>query len=194
MARDWLAGGIGFMHDKLLNRLTRLILAKTAFAQARVLAEQLMANRVDPEDLTFSPQIAGVVVTYARSFTSAQGIGALEEAFSRFDDTSLRDMHSKLVDMRNKLYAHRDFGGAQKFTIEPSGPKPYQVLVRIDLNGIPWFSPSAPEMNPQLLPEVVRLCRFQENRATSAVLDLLPHLQNGKKYPPGSYTLGVDFP
>ena len=175
--------------------MIRLVLARTAFAQTRALAESLAAASIDPESLTFSPQIAGVVVTYARSFTGGEGLGVLEEKFIKFDDVELQNMHSKLIDIRNKIYAHRDVDGVSAFTLDPSATAvPYQLLVNINAAGELAFSPSAPELNPQLLPAVIRLCRVQENRAIAAVLDLLPHLQKGKIYPPGRYTLGVDFP
>lgn len=181
--------------EKILKEILRLNLARQDFLGVKALAESLVANPVDPLTPIFRPHMAGIVTTYARSFVRNDGIGRLEEPFTDFEDEALKDTHTKLLRLRHAAYAHRDTSTVGSFTYAGLGEsKSYQLQVRIDESGSLSLCSRAPELNPQNLPNVVKLCELQSQRAHDAGVKLLTLVMNGKKYPPGTYTAGVDFP
>src|SRR5882724_3014077 len=105
---------------ELTEQFVRLNLAWLHFLQAKALAEKLIAQPIDPLDLTLSPQIAGVIVTYAKSFVGNNGIGKLGEPFTNFTDQEMSDTHNLLINLRHKLYAHRDAQAVKSFTLHSS--------------------------------------------------------------------------
>jgi hypothetical protein len=180
---------------KILKKILRLNLARQDFEGVKALAEWLIANPVDPLTPIFRPCMAGIVTTYARSFIRNDGIGRLEELFTDFDDDFLKDTHAKLLRLRHAMYAHRDTSTLDSFTYAGSDVgNSYQLRVRIDDSMVVGLCSNAPELNPENLPNVVRLCTLQARRAHDAVAKLLPLVMKGKKYPPRIYTAGVDFP
>jgi hypothetical protein len=181
---------------KLTKQLLRLNLARLHFDQAKALAEKLIAQPIDPLDSTLSPQIASIVVTYARSFGENNGIGALPELFTNFTDNEMRETHGLLINLRNKLYAHRDALVSESFTLHSSVlVEPYKLQIRFEEDGGFAFNSHAPEMYPANLPSIARLCGMQNERANAEIKKLLPVITKGKKYPVGTiYTVGVDFP
>jgi hypothetical protein len=180
---------------KLTKQLVRLNLARLHFNQAKALTEKIIAELTDPLDLTLSPQIAGVVVTYARSFGENDGIGTLPNLFTNFADTEMKETHDLLINLRNKLYAHRDALDSKLFTYHSSVlVEPYKLQIRFEENGDFACNSHAPEMYPANLPRVAQLCRLQDERAEAEIKKLLKVTTKGKKYPAGTYTVGVDFP
>jgi len=180
---------------KILKKILRLNLARQDFEGVKALAERLIANPVDPLTPIFRPYMAGIVTTYARSFIRNDGIGRLEEPFTDFDDQVLKDTHAKLMRLRHAIYAHRDSSTVGSFTYaKPDVGKSYQLQVRIDDSAVVGLCSNAPELNPENLPNVVRLCTLQARRGHDAIAKLLPLVMKGKKYPPRMYTGGVDFP
>src|SRR5205823_1087801 len=137
----------------------------------------------------------GIVVTYARSFKSNLGIGSLGNAFATFPDAILADTHRKLLALRDAMYAHRD--KSKSFTRSGQTATPlYQLQIRFENadNTAIACSSNAPELNPANLPNVVKLCEFQSNKIQTEISKLLPNITGGKRYSPGTYTVGVDFP
>jgi hypothetical protein len=179
----------------LLKRFVRLVLARQDFLAVRTLAEMLIAKPVVSEHLIFRPLMAGIVVTYARSFMSNVGIGRLDQPFRSFTDSTMANTHEKLLRCRDGLYAHRD--ASKSFTIHPSSaPDLYTPRIRIDTDDNLKFGvcANAPELNPENLPDVVRLCSLQSDRVEKEIGKLWPVLTEGKKYRRGTYTVGVNFP
>jgi hypothetical protein len=181
--------------EKILKEILRLNLARQDFLGVKALAESLVANPVDPLTPIFRPYMAGIVTTYARSFVRNDGIGRLEKPFTDFDDEALKDAHAKLLRLRHAAYAHRDTSTVRSFTYAgPDISKSYQLQVRIDDSGNFGLCSNAPELNPENLPNVVKLCALQGQRAHDTVAKLLPLVIKEKNYSPGLYTAGVDFP
>jgi hypothetical protein len=181
---------------KLTKQLARLSLARLHFNQAKALAEKIIAELTDPLDLmTLSPQIAGVVVTYARSFGENSGIGALPNIFTNFSEAEMDAIHNLVINLRNKLYAHRDALDFKPFIFHSSVVvDPYKLQIRFEENGDFACNAHAPEMYPAHLPVLIKLCHLQDERADVEIKKLMKLIANGKKYPAGIYTVGVDFP
>jgi hypothetical protein len=175
---------------QIIKRLVRLNLARQDFLGSKTLAERLVTNPVDPRDMMFRPLMAGIVVTYARAFRGNEGIGLLDDAFAKFPDATLTEIHKKLLQFRDKLYAHRDALDANVFTRHPSNSADlYQLQIRFDDGGNFSCCSNAPEVNPEHLPTIVKLCDLQAAKVNRAVVELLPHLTKGRKFKPGTYTI-----
>jgi len=179
----------------LVKKFLQLNLAREDFRAVKKLTEMFIAKPLAETDLMFRPIMAGIVVTYARSFKSNNGIGLLKEPFISFSDTVLAKTHETLLRCRNGLYAHRDI--SKSFTTDASNTvELYRLRIRIDTDENLEFAvcSNAPELNPMNLPNVVKLCSLQSGRAQAEIGKLWPVLTNGKKYRPGTYTFGADFP
>lgn len=180
-------------NQKLLS-FKRLNLADLCFKQAEALACHVRDARPDPTQLLYSPMIAGVVVTYMRPFVQSDGLGSLSGKFTTFLDPDLRDTHHQLEESRHKLYAHRDLLVAPKLQTD-DGSVPFEMRIEgQNVNKAYLLLPGAIEINPASLNHIISLCLFQQSRITEQIRKLMPSLTGGKHYPPGIYTVGVDFP
>ena len=178
---------------KILKEILRLNLARQDFIGVQRLAEKLLAHPVHPSNLIFRPLMAGIDTTYSRSFGQNDGIRPLGKSFTVFNDRSLDDTHGKLLRLRHGAYAHRDTSAVGTFTGTDTD-KSYQLQIRFDDSENPSLCSNAPELDPENLQNVVKLCSFQSQRALDAARKLLALVTKGKKYAPGTYTAGVDFP
>jgi hypothetical protein len=156
----------------------------------------MAAEHLDALSLLFTPQMAGVVVTYAKNFVSAEGFGSLQEPFTTFTDRSMQETHDKLRHFRNKLYAHRDATAAQSFIYDDvSSVVPYQMRVELRKGETTFTAlPAVPELSPTILPFVIRLCDLQSERVRAEFGRIIPLMTAGKSYKAGFYTVGIDFP
>lgn len=184
--------------DKVSKELCRLNLASQDFRSVKAMADNLIANPVPWSDYRFRPFMAGIVVTYCRSFVRNDGIGPLGKKFATFDDEIMRVTHQRLKDMRNGVYGHRDREISKSFTRDALSTKePYVFEIRFEdaENTRVSCNPNAPELNPENLSNIVKLCSLQADRVAKDITKLILSLAQGKKYPPGRMlTLGVDFP
>ena len=116
----------------LARKFRHLIITDLAFRQCKALAEHMVAEHLDANSLLFTPQMTGVVVTYAKNFVEAEGFGSLQAPFLSFTDEALQETHDKIMDARHKLYAHRDATAAKDFTYDDNSPVvPYQVGIEL---------------------------------------------------------------
>src|ERR1017187_10242539 len=94
------------------KHILRLARAEHAFYEARAMADHLLAGKYDPHGHLYHACIAGLVVSYCRPFTSAQGLGRLPAEFDQFKNVEnpelLARMHADLFVARNKIIAHFD--------------------------------------------------------------------------------------
>ncbi len=171
----------------------RLNLADLCFKQTEALAEYVRDTKPDPARLLYSPMIAGVVVTYMRPFVQSDGLGSLSREFTTFLDQDLCDMHRQLEESRNKLYAHRDLCVAP--ALQTDGGIPFQMRIEFqDVNRAYSLLPGSIDISPASMDHIIRLCLHQQSKITEQLRNLMPSLIGGKHYPPGTYTVGVDFP
>jgi hypothetical protein len=179
----------------LTKHFTRLVFADESFRQAKMLADQMITTGLDPYSNLFTPMMTGIVVTYAKNFNEANGMGPVPRLFERFADNVMQETHDKLLKARNELYAHRDVIAAKSFVYD-SVPQtsPYQLRIDIKDEGGIVALPSTPELNPEHLPFIVRLCDFQSRRIAIELGKILPLIKGDKTYKPGRYTVGLDFP
>ena len=116
----------------LVKQFKRLSIADLAFMQANELAKHMIAEQLAPLSLLFSPQMAGIVVTYAKNFVSALGIGPLHQSYSGFVDEDMQATHDRLLQSRHALYAHRDVKASKTFDYDDDSiAESYDVRIRI---------------------------------------------------------------
>jgi hypothetical protein len=149
---------------------------------------------VAKESPLYSPMMAGVVVTYSRPFVRSDWLGILPPDFSRCDDGELRSTHHDLIAARHSLYAHTDAKKACDLDLEKGSPTPFEMRITIKKAGGVDVEPGVVEMLPESLGQVVALCRHQRDRVEAEVRKLWPALTGGRRYAPGTYAVGVDFP
>lgn len=140
--------------------------------------------------------MAGVTVTYAKNFNEAEGLGPLPEFFTRFPTTDLQTAHSKLIEARNELYAHRD-ASAHRFKTDTGQLVEYPVEVTInDDNTAFLFRPRLIDIPSARVPRVKELVQFQMKRMQDDLDEKLAlTVDFGKGYKRGVvYFLGEDFP
>jgi hypothetical protein len=177
-------------------KFSRLHIADLSFRQVRALADQLTGSPIDPLALTLTPQMAGIVVTYAKNFVGANGFGPLTDLFpesAQFSDSNLAETHEKILEARHRLYAHRDAAAAAKFDYDnESQAEPYQVRISIYEDGSGFTArPNVPELNPAILPSISTLASFQIERIANELKRLWPSVAAHGSFKPGmTYTLG----
>ena len=184
------------INPELPRRFSRLCIADLSFRQCKALSEHMLKEHLDVSCPAFSPQVAGIVVTYAKNFVAGAGFGPLGSSYGKFPEASLQETHDLLIEMRNKVYAHRDVLAAKTFKYEDSRrPDPYEVRLEIR-EGEPGFTlfPNIPDLITSHLPFIIRLCEFQIERIGDEFRRILPLMTTGKNYQAGVYTIGVDFP
>lgn len=181
-------------------KFSRLHIAALSFRQVRALSDQLSTSSIDTSALTLTPQMAGIVETYAKNFVGATGFGALTDLFpefAQFSDSGLEATHKKILEARHKLYAHRDALAAANFDYDnESEAEPYQVRISIYADGSGFTArPNVPELNPEILPLVSNLASFQIERIGHELKRLWLRLVEGGAFKPDmTYTLGNVIP
>src|SRR5260370_13371252 len=118
----------------------RFAFAKTAFLHAQAGTKILLSSNGEYTDLHHC-LVAGIVTSYARPFMSANGLGRLPKMFDENlpildGQFALQPVHEKLMEMRNKLYAHLDRGHLAKMTEDrPDSPALDDVLLEFSEAG-----------------------------------------------------------
>lgn len=148
------------------------------------------------EDDLYPPMIAGVVVTYSKNFNSASGLGPLPSAYLKFPTQELRTAHEKILESRNRLYAHRDLSYEGR-TRTMKSREPYSVEVTISHDSTAFlFQPIMVDISPGRMDKIADLLRFQMSRLQEELDRKLAKVVDfSKGYKQGKvYLLGKDFP
>lgn len=180
--------------EAVLLAFKRLNVACFCFERAGALAQHMADTNLAKESPLYSPMMAGVVVTYARPFVPCYGLGSLPVEFSRLADVDLKSTHDDLIAARHRLYAHTDAEKARDLKLKGGSPPPFETRVTIKEAGGFDVEPGVVEALPESLGQIAALCRHQRDRVEAAVRKLWPALTGGRKYAPGNYVVGVDFP
>lgn len=183
----------------------RLDLACICFRQVIAVAEHLLQLGIGPQmekAALYSGCMAGIVVTYAKPFVSANGLGELHGKYERgFPSELLAEAHRDLLEFRNILYAHRDllkaasiqFGNACEIpafesiiVIGRSSKNPEKASIRSE--------PCLPDISEADLPSIIDLCNFQLGRIGKDAIRLLENMAGPHCYAPGIYVVGKNYP
>jgi hypothetical protein len=185
--------------EKKTNELRRLTLAMRCFRGASELCKHAIELQLTENDPLYSPCLTGIVVTYARPFSGADGIGTLSSNFTNFADPDFSSADRELCLARQRFHAHYDAIRVHDLEIrDHTELEPYATNVefRADADGkvriYPWVN--VPEITPDSLPGLEKLFSFQMDRVFAAQTAVLKSLASGKSYGIGKYTLGIYFP
>lgn len=185
----------GELQQKRILFAKRLFMAEPSMHQAAELAKFTKDHNIGRLPDVFAPIMAGICVVYARPFLRADGLGPLDEKYSRLNDATLQDTHNDLIRNRHHFYAHRDF--LKTRALDPvSGTSRDMHSVHLLFDGRGSYS--AATMDPMYrdinLTEIIRLAEFQRQRIATERHKVIDKLNRGRILPKGSYELGKDFP
>jgi hypothetical protein len=148
-----------------LDQLRRLVFAKMDMRQVQEISGLLEAANGELPDTGLS---TGLLATYARPFTR-QEVGALSSKWRRFPDRpDLAKVHSDLIYLRNKVYAHTDITGHRTALVWPRGA--------FGDRDEPSFSDEWPLLNSDWIPRIRELAEYQESRLTDEAVTLTKRL------------------
>jgi hypothetical protein len=87
--------------------MTEKIVAETLSHFGEMNHEEAKMAFLHQDPTFFSLQMA-CVVSYARPFTSNEGLGALAGKLAKYHNAAQQQLHSDLITLRNKFFAHND--------------------------------------------------------------------------------------
>ena len=173
--------------------LLQFALADHAFREADALTEHLISMTPSPSSHLYAACVSGIVVTYCRPFSGADGLGKLPQEMGQFTDEDLQIIHDTVVETRNKLSAHFDRKHSEaKFAsgVLPLPPSEVRIELRNDSFVV---SSNATSLNPLFLPQVRRLCAFQMQRVNQRLGSFAVGLCKTKKEF-GEHVFNVTWP
>lgn len=182
--------------SKIVHQIKRLTIAADSFHQCLSLLKHIEAAKIRFEGDIYPPMMTGIVVTYSKNFNQADGLGPLPSKFTKFPEVALKTAHIKLIESRNKLYAHRDVD-AHSFKNSDGGLSDFPVEVRInDENTAFLFQPYLYDIPLAKIPDIRNLIQFQMQRLQEDLDEKLALVVDfNKGYKQGDvYLLGEDFP
>ncbi len=172
--------------DKLILQVKRL-----AFANQSMLtvidgcAKAFKSNSDESDRMIIS---AGIAILYASPFTEGNGLGALENQFSEFDDKLLDDYHRTLMSCRNGIFCHRDMRMIGKDGEGLDLPI-HQIFVVVDTDGRHYIDSARPKWSNSVFPKVKTLAEFQQARISSKLDFVYEQLAAQTERSPGRYVL-----
>jgi len=176
--------------NRIVGQIKRLIYASDSFQQIEALIEHMESPDTKIDETLYSAMISSVVTTYAVNFNQADGVGPLPKMYEKFDDAGMKDAHNRLLNARNKLYAHRDVHSSKK-----ADERAYRIEVWLQ-DGLLLQRPYMIDISSRKLPEIKSLIAFQRNRLQGDLDGKLAQIIDpAKEYKEGEvWELGVDFP
>jgi len=156
----------------------------------------MISEKIDGNNEIYTCMMSGVVVTYAMNFNSANGLGSLPNSYGKFSNKNLYTAHSKLLNSRNTVYAHRD-KKSHTFIDEEGEAHNYPVSVHLDLETEQFlFSAHLVDISSSRISDIITLITFQLERLQkdldSKVVNIVDDISKYKF--DTKYYLGVDFP
>ena len=181
--------------SNIVRQIARLVVASDSFQQIIALLEHMKELKLGINSDLYSPMMSGVVTTYARNFNSSIGMGPLPRSYTKFPDANLTVAHDKIIESRNKIYAHRD---TSHHSIKSNAEfSPYRIFVELKptLDGFN-FTPVLTDIPPDRIQDIITLVEFQHKRIIkdlSVKNELITDFS--KEYELGKiYEWGVDIP
>ncbi len=182
--------------SKIVHQIRRLVIASDSFHHCVFLLEHMRSENIDGSSNLFPCMMSGVVVTYAKNFNQADGLGPLPSLYTKFPNKEFETAHAKLVDSRNTVYAHRD---EKSHTFQDSNGSIHNYPVNVvfdSKSGQLLFAPYLVDIAHSKITEILDLLKFQlERLQTDLDSKLVKVIDNTKNYKPDTdYILGVSFP
>jgi hypothetical protein len=94
--------------EELGRERARLVRAESDMRQAEAAARHLIAHGAEMNGDAERALVTGMIVTYARCYTTSYGYGQVEGKLATPESPALAVFHKELVERRNDLFAHND--------------------------------------------------------------------------------------
>ena len=126
----------------------KLSIAFDSFTEIKKSCKYAIDHKVGSADPGYYAIAVGIVTLYGRPFTDNAKVGKLSP---KIVPTEFQDLHSAIIDLRNKAFSHSDADGEL-----PDHGKMTEVRVSFNGSHLHSFS-SRPVFEPVLLPSIERL-------------------------------------
>jgi hypothetical protein len=155
------------------------------------MANHLLVSKYSPDGHLYYACIAGLVVSYCRPFTSAQGLRQLPAEFEQFKNVKnpelLAQIHADLFVARDKIIAHFDLEyGEGEFHEKRYVLHPGEVELRLRVDGFD-IRTNFTTLPPGRISEVNQLLAFQIERIEQCQTDFAISVLKETKGKIGSY-------
>ncbi len=131
-----------------VRNLYKFAIARDSFTEISKTCEHLIAGGFQSLAPGYYAMAAGIVTSYARPFTNNSRIGMLSTSYV---PTEFKGLHSTLLDLRHKAFAHTDASGRL-----PGHGMMTEVRLVYEGESVVNFS-SRPILEPVLLPQIKTL-------------------------------------
>jgi hypothetical protein len=184
--------------NSCIKEIERLLYARRTFSGCVYACKFVHDSVPDQTGEVYHTLSAGLIVSYARPFMDAEGLGPLHQKYSKFDgEPFLGEYHKAVMAARNSIYAHfSPIEAGRLVRRSPAsglgqGKKPKLTIRngKVDSVGVPTVGYAATS-----LANLQQLCVFQVHRLIKDTIGLLEHLRGSDQYEDGDYELGVSFP
>lgn len=155
------------------------------------MANHLLVSKYSPDGHLYYACIAGLVVSYCRPFTSAQGLRQLPAEFEQFKNVKnpelLAQIHADLFVARDKIIAHFDLEYDEgEFHEKRYVLHPGEVELRLRVDGFD-IRTNFTTLPPGRISEVNQLLAFQIERIEQCQTDFAISVLKETKGKIGSY-------
>ena len=182
--------------NQKVEELRALMWAEIHMREALSASEHLAS--LDPQKIPLQLShciLAGIVVSYGRSFGRNNCLAPIDERFSTFESEDHQKLHKYLKLTRDQTYAHMDITRKRnEFTTPVSDENLHSIGIEIGETGkCSWYVKL--EGTPaHVVPMIAELCSFQLKRIHEEGVKKIHELIEGKMCTPGLFTLGLDWP
>jgi hypothetical protein len=159
-----------------IKQLHKFAIAYDAFTEVSKACEDIIARELKSDDPLYHVMTIGIVTLYCRPFTKSARIGKLS---ADLVPTEFEWVHSSLLELRDKAFAHSDFDGQL-----PGHGKMTDARIMLDGTKAVFFS-SRSTLEPALLPHIralstllaQKVAQSRENFYRRVMRTVLPALQ-----------------
>jgi hypothetical protein len=144
-------------HNRLRNEIRRLRLAASDMEQIADAAQTLLKIHLSAGAERVMQ--TGLVVTYVRAFKSPSGIGILKESEWAPSEPRDRALHDRLVNLRDKLFAHTDKTGLRDVV---------DTSALLGLEGGPTYAETWVPFSTEGIAQIGQVAEAQRDRFTAA--------------------------
>jgi hypothetical protein len=170
----------------------RLIIAASDMLQVAEAAAYLDENKHLSKmgERSYRVMWTGLVVTYARPYLRSNKLGPVEGELGKPAGTKFRTLHKSLIDRRDDLFAHNDLTDHRTVVeFAPHKPGAWEFDPNRGLNreavtldwdpnrGPPRFAESYTQVEYGVLPSLVQLAEYQQERFLARVDEIEEQLE-----------------
>jgi hypothetical protein len=165
--------------------LRRLVTAISNFRAVIEACGMLLELNVDSDAPYFRIFTAGIVVSYMRPFTRADGLGPLSAEYAEFpkDSPDLKVLHELLEKGRHWVFAHDSAKDSPSLLSPEKRGAANEIIINFYDNGVPsGYRFNTIQWERDRLHAIIDLCEFQWHRIDPTAVELILDLAGDKLY------------